>query len=257
MLAGSQKITQADYDDLVNAAVTVEVDGVRNPKVPGGTHIHTVKKKIHVPVEREVKVPVTKRQVEQHVEKKVIRGTKMVPVKKYRDVKETVIQTKEEVVHGYKEVWKKVREPTREIVKKSVPVTRTRKVAYVDYVPKHFEKVVEVPQDEVVEKKGYRVDKHIGTKVVEVEEDQVYEMRPVLVKKGDTRVRDRGYEHHGKTKHGKSYWDRAGYHEFDATIRPGSEPPPELRTERFEPPPRGKSAGRRRKKRPDSPAPPH
>lgn len=168
----------------------------------------------------------------------------MVPVKKYRDVQETVIETKEEVVHGYREVWKKVREPTREVVKKHVPVTKTRKVAYIDYVPKHFEKVVEVPKDQVVEKKGVRVDKHIGRKIIEVEEDHHYEMRPVLVKKGETRVREHGYEHHGKTRHGKSYWDGV-HHDNRAT----SEPPIvhlEPSTQRFDPPARGRSASRRR-----------
>jgi len=244
MLSGSQKISQAEHDRLVRTAV--HVDATSPPPTckmaVGGTHVHTVKKQIHVPVEKEVKVPVVKKSLEQKLEKQVIKGTKMVPVKKYREVQETVIETKEEVVHGYKDVWKKVREPTREIVKKHVPVTRTRKVAYVDYVPKQFEKVIEVPKDKIVEKKGFRVDKHVGRKIVEVEEDHHYEMRPVLVRKGDTRMTHKGYEHHGKTQHGRSYWtDRASV-ATASTATSEANLPPQDATLLFQPPGRTQTA---------------
>jgi len=223
--------------------VHVEIDGARRVvKAPVSTHVHTVKKRIHVPVEKEVKVPVVKKSLEQKVEKQVIKGTKMVPVKKFREVQETIIETKEEVVHGFRDEWKKVRVPTKEVVKKHVPVTRTRKVAYVDYVPKEFEKVIEVPKDKIVEKKGFRVDKHVGRKIVEVEEDHHYEMRPVLVRKGDTRVRHHGYEHHGKTAHGKSYWD-AQYHRASTPSTATSSTELEG-TRKFAPPPRTPRATR-------------
>mmetsp|Transcript_16754 Transcript_16754/g.41789 ORF Transcript_16754/g.41789 Transcript_16754/m.41789 type:complete len:249 (+) Transcript_16754:102-848(+) len=242
MASETRLISQAEQDDLVRQAVHVGPPCGDCLDVPRG-HVHTTKKRIHVPVEKEVKVPVIKREVNRGVEKQVLRGKNMIPVKKYRDVKETVLETREEVVHGHKEVWKKFREPTREVVKKAVPVTRTKRVAYIDYVPKQVEKVIEVPRDEIVEKKGVRVDKHVGRKIVEVEEEHHYEMRPVLVRKGETRMRECGYEHHGKTAHGKSYWDEL-QHEY--LVRSRSEPPLEPRTQRFDPAPRSKSVRRRR-----------
>lgn len=128
----------------------------------------------------------------------------MVPVKKYRTVTETVLESKEEVVHGFREEWRKVKVPTKEVVKTQVPKTVTRQVAYVEYVPKEVHQEVTVPRDVVKEKRGYRLDKHVGTKVMTVEEDHHYEMKPVKVKTGDVRVTETGYLHHGKTQHGRS-----------------------------------------------------
>jgi len=213
MLSASQRITGAQHEALLKSAVHVEGRDTRDNAVGmrGPVHTHTVKKKIHVPVEREVKVPVVKKTVDHQTERTVVQGTKMVPVKKFREVQETVIETREEVVHGFREKWVKVREPTTEVVKKEVPVTKTRNVPYIDYVEKVTEHVITVPKEVVTEKRGYRTDKHVGTKVVEVEQDHHYEMRPVYVKPGETRMRDAGYVHHGLTRHGRSNdWDAGG-----------------------------------------------
>lgn len=142
-------------------------------------------------------------------EQKVIKGTKLVPVKKFKEVQETTVEIHEEVVHGYREVWKKVREPTTQVVKKRVPVTKTRTIPYMDYETKEVEMVVEVPKEVVKTRQGYRLDKHMGSKIVEVEEDHHYEMRPVRVQKGETRVTEhpQNYEHYGKLEHGAPVWD--------------------------------------------------
>jgi len=213
MLSASQRITGAEHEALLKSAVHVEGRDTRDKTVSmrGPVHTHTVKKKIHVPVEKEVKVPVVKKTVDHQTERTVVQGTKMVPVKKFREVQETVIETREEVVHGFREKWVKVREPTTEVVKKEVPVTKTRNVPYIDYVEKVTEHVITVPREVVTEKRGYRTDKHVGTKVVEVEQDHHYEMRPVYVKSGETRMRDAGYVHHGLTQHGRSHdWQAGG-----------------------------------------------
>eukprot|EP00429_Kryptoperidinium_foliaceum_P042417 CAMPEP_0176103210 /NCGR_PEP_ID=MMETSP0120_2-20121206/51779_1 /TAXON_ID=160619 /ORGANISM="Kryptoperidinium foliaceum, Strain CCMP 1326" /LENGTH=219 /DNA_ID=CAMNT_0017437291 /DNA_START=18 /DNA_END=673 /DNA_ORIENTATION=- len=211
----SRTIDRQKHEDLLKTATHVEHKGYKGgggpDKVvlpPGKSrHVHTAVKQIHVPVERTVRVPVVKKHVERQTETKVVNGVKMVPVKKYRTVKETVLETKEEVVEGFREEWKKVKVPTKEVVKKQVPRTVTRQVPYVEYVPKEVVREVRVPRDVIKEKHGIRVDKHLGTKVMTIEEDHHYEMRPVKVKTGDVRVMETGYQHHGKSQHGRSQFN--------------------------------------------------
>lgn len=206
------------------------VEHDHNIPTNGHTHVKTVKKKIHIPVEQTIKVPVMKKEAEIKMERKVVKGQQVVPIKKFKEVEETVVEVQEEVVHGYREVWKKVREPTTEVVKKRVPVVKKRQVPYMDYETKEVEMVVDVPKEEVKTKTGYRYDKHIGSKIVEVEEDHHYEMRPVRVAKGQTRVKEHpdNYEHYGKAMHGAPDWDNAsvstnGHHHPEFKYGPGSQ----------------------------------
>merc|ERR1711879_233246 len=156
-------------------------------------HVKTTKKKLIVPVEEEIKVPIYRKEASRKKEKVVVKGTKLVPVTKYKEVEETVLDVQEEMVNGHKE-------------KRAVPVTRVRKIPYQEFEEKVVEVEVEVPADEVVTRKGFRVDTHVVSKVVEVEEDLIYEMRPVLVGKGEKRMKELGDHHSFKTEHGAPSW---------------------------------------------------
>lgn len=157
-------------------------------------HTKTMKKKVIVPVEEEVKVPVYRKEASRKKEKVVVKGTKLVPVTKYKEVEETVLEVQQEMVNGHAE-------------KRAVPITRIRQIPYQDFEEKVVEVEVEVPAEEVVTRKGFRVDKHVVSKVVEVEEDLIYEMRPVLVGKGEKRMKELGEHHAFKAEHGAPLWN--------------------------------------------------
>jgi hypothetical protein len=157
-------------------------------------HTTTAKKKVIVPVEEEVKVPVYRKEARRKTEKVAVQGTKLVPVTKYKEVEETVLEVQEEMVNGHKE-------------KRAIPVTRVRQIPYQEFEEKVVNIEVDVPAYEVVTRKGFRVDRHVVSKVVEVEEDLVYEMRPVLVKKGEKRMKELGNHHAFKTEHGAPHWE--------------------------------------------------
>merc|ERR1711879_489253 len=159
-------------------------------------HVKTTKKKLIVPVEEEIKVPIYRKEASRKKEKVVVKGTKLVPVTKYKEVEETVLDVQEEMVNGVQE-------------KRAVPITRVRQIPYQEFEEKVVEIEVEVPADEVVTRKGFRVDKHVVSKVVEVEEDLVYEMRPVLVKRGEKRMKELGNHHAFKTEHGAPHWEHS------------------------------------------------
>jgi len=159
-------------------------------------HVKTMKKKVIVPVEETVKVPVYRKEASRKTEKVVVKGIRLVPVTKYKEVVETVLDVQEEMVNGHKE-------------KRAAPVTRVRKIPYQDFEEKVVEVEVEVPADEVVTRKGFREDTHVVSKVVEVEEDLVYEMRLVLVKKGAKRMKEVGDHHAFKTEHGAPHWENS------------------------------------------------
>merc|ERR1712187_736166 len=98
--------------------------------------------------------------------------------------------------------------------KRAKPITKLREIPYTEYEEKVVEVPVQVPDDELNTKLGHRVDKHVVSKVVEVEEDHVYEMRPVLVSKGEKRMKEVGEHHAYKTAHGKPQWEQVeeGWH---------------------------------------------
>jgi hypothetical protein len=157
-------------------------------------HMKTMKKKVLVPVEETVKVPVYRKEANRKTETVVVKGKKLVPVTKYKEVEETVLDVQEEQIGAHKE-------------KRAAQVTRIRKIPYTDYEERIVDIEVEVPADEVVMRKGFREDKHVVSKIVEVEEDLHYEMRPVLVKKGEKRMKEVGDHHTFKTSHGAPNWE--------------------------------------------------
>lgn len=156
---------------------------------------HTSVQEVHLPVCEEVTVPVVRKEVHKAMEQKVIKGTKLVPITKSRDVKETKLEVRTETVDGRQE-------------RRYVPITTVRQVPYTDYEEKEVSMTVEVPTDKVMTRKGHRVDKYVGTKVMAMEQDCVYELRPVLISKSEPRVskHQRTYLHHGKRNHGDPVW---------------------------------------------------
>jgi len=159
----------------------------------------TIRKQMLVPIEETVKVPVVRKEVNRHVAKQTIKAQRLVPVQKFKEVQETTLEVKEEMVNGRRE-------------KRAVPVTRTRRQPYTDFVEEEYDVVVDVPKQEVVTRTGYRMDKHVTSKLMEVEEDHVYELRPVLVKKGECRHRELADHHTFKKAHGVPVWDSDTQH---------------------------------------------
>lgn len=158
------------------------------------THTKTEKKRVIIPVEETIEVPVYRQSLSHKTKTVIVQGKKMIPTTRYKEVEETVLQTVEEMVNGRKE-------------KRAIPVVRKREIPYTHYEAKMVDIEVQVPDDEVVQQIGTRMDKHVVSKVVEVEEDHVYEMRPVLISKGEKRMKELGEHHAFKKEHGACTWD--------------------------------------------------
>jgi len=196
-MGSSKRITEKEDTEIMDKSVHTQHKDYQKflqTFTPQQQHQKTMKKKVLVPVEQNIKVPVYRKEADRKMKTVKVAGTKLVPVTRYKQVEETVLDVEYEMVGGHKE-------------KRAVPVTRIRQIPYQDYVEKQVEIEVQVPDDEVVQRVGSRVDKHVVSKVVEVEEDLVYEMRPVLVKKGEKRMKELGDHHAFKTEHGAPNWD--------------------------------------------------
>lgn len=183
-----------EHDELLRDAVRVDQGEDPLDSHPVRHSTHTVKKIVEVPYEETVRVPVKKKVATPGVEKKVVRGVELVPVRRYKEVKETVIEVQEEEVKGYREVWVKKKVPYTEIVKKPVRVTKVRQIPYTDYEEKEVQVTVDVPCDKVQTRTGYRDDRILKTKLVEVEQDVTIEHRPAIRSEGARRVRELGDE---------------------------------------------------------------
>ena len=66
--------------------------------------------------------------------KQRVTGTRMVPRHGHKTITEHEVQVKEEVVHGFRTVWKQVQEPCTHVVKRPtvVPVSRSVPHTYYD-----------------------------------------------------------------------------------------------------------------------------
>lgn len=147
-----------------------------------------------VPVEEEVTVPVVRKEVRKTMGKQTIICKRLVPVTKYKEVEETTLETREEKVNGRRE-------------KRAVPITQKRMQPYQDFEEEEYEVEIDVPKHEIVTRTGTRTDKQVTSKIVEVEEEHIYELRPVLIGKGEVRHRHIGDHHKFKHEHGKPAWD--------------------------------------------------
>jgi len=174
--------------------------------VSGQLHTATLKKQVLIPKEETVKVPVVRKEASRRKEKRIVVGQKLVPVTKYKEVQEQHLQVREVMENGRME-------------KRHVPVTRTRKIPFTEYEVREVEIEVEVPWEEVITRHGYRHDTHVVSQVFDVEEDHVYEMRPVLVKKGDMRMQPLDDHHKFKKIHGKPVWEGSTQEGFPGVPR--------------------------------------
>merc|ERR1719162_1788989 len=159
------------------------------------------KKHVVVPVEEEVQVPVVRKEVRKKMTKQTITCQRLVPVTRYKEVEETTLETRVETVNGRRE-------------KRAVPITQMRMQPYQDFEEEEYEMVIDVPIQEIVTRTGIRTDKQVVSRIVEVEQEHIYELRPVLVGKGEAQHRHVGDHHKFKHEHGKPEWDdgvRAGW----------------------------------------------
>lgn len=211
---GYMHLSEVEYHNLLNGAMSVAFKSNTPPYEDNKRCIRTVKTQVEVPVEETVQVPVQKKVPQRRTERKIVRGKQLVPVEKVKEVKETAVEVQEEVVHGYRWVWKRVKEPTKEVVKKPVTVTKVRQVPYTDYEEREVEMVVDVPCDKVEVQRGYRQDKKLSTKTVEVEQDEIYAVRPLYLGKGELRMREYdGRRELGYTRVGREVFPERSLHE--------------------------------------------
>jgi len=181
---------------LMKSAVHCQHEGERSGALAmaGQTVTAMVRKHVVVPVEEEVQVPVVRKEVRKTMQKQTVKCQRLVPVTRYKEVEETTLETRIEVVNGRKE-------------KRAVPITQMRMQPYQDFEEEWYEKVINVPIEEIVTRSGFRTDKQVTSKIVEVEEEHIYELRPVLVGKGEAKHRQIGDHHKFKHEHGKPTWD--------------------------------------------------
>jgi len=196
----SKRITKEEDSQLMDQAVHTQHSG-KNKKPFAGTgqvYVETLKKHVLVPTEETIRVPVVRKEKISNTKQHVVQGQKMIPIKKFKEVEETVMEVKGEMVDGR---WEK----------RAVPVKKMKKIPFMEYEAQPVEVVVDVPWEDVVTRTGYRTDKHVVNKVMVVEEDHVYEMQPVYKGKAETRMKE-GEDHHTfKTFHGKPTWDNNAY----------------------------------------------
>lgn len=237
----SKTVISQDLDEtLMHVAVHTQHQKHYNRNLdvePGEQYVKTIKKQVLIPKEDTIKVPVVRKEVVKEVRKAVVRGNKQVPIRKYKEVPETTLEVRYEMVNGIRE-------------KRAVPVTKMKKVPYTDFRSEPVEIEVEVPVEEVVTRKGHRVDKHVVSKVYEVEEDHVYEMRPVYVGKAATRMQEKQEHHTFKQHHGKPVWDKRQTEGWA-----GRPPSPQYKTHLHRPNsagPIGPAAGKNSRQRPAS-----
>ena len=75
---------------------------------------------VEVPYQVTVKVPVNKEEVVAQRERRTINTTKMVPVTRYKEVCEEVVEIKEELVTEWVDVWKRHREQQTKVGRSSL-----------------------------------------------------------------------------------------------------------------------------------------
>jgi len=194
------RLSGEEYDKLLKQAVYVSGPSKRYGEIPGppddsrtsrmGNKLtRTVVRKMEVPVVTSKKVPVERDVVQKGSEKRIVKGTKMVARTGHKVVTDVKVEVQEEVVHGYRTVWKPVKEPCTHIIKRPVRKEVQRKVPYTYYEPEEVTYEMVVPKETVQKQKGYRRDKVVVGKDVLVEQDELYEMRPHHVGYGPPRVK--------------------------------------------------------------------
>lgn len=179
---GGGNVNIAVAQDLLNRAVKISEEELVEDTVDmraRNTDMHrVVVKKVHVPVKRRVKVPVTTLGKTKATETRRVKTKKLVPVQGWKEVEEeyTVVEqrarTRDKVVWVKKIVQEEYMEPytVKKKRMKKVPITQFKEVESYQDVQVEVEKPVEV--------QGYRVDEVEDVKEVEVEEEEVYQLVP-------------------------------------------------------------------------------
>jgi len=209
--AGFRRTTHQEVDGLIKSAVDLHEHEDSLDHVSPGQQKIKRKRVIEVPYTETVQVPVHSKVHTKGTEEKVVTGRQLVPVQKYKDVKETVVEYKEETIRGVKEVWVKKEVPYEKVIRKPVEVVKTRRVPYTDYEEKQVQMKVKVPCDKLEVKTGFREDKVTKTRLVEVEQDLHLHHGPVVVREGTPRMRSLpGGRHHGVTERGRDVYKEDG-----------------------------------------------
>lgn len=185
----------------------------------------TCKTMMYIPEEKMVKVPVVRKEKEKVIEKHTVQATKLIPVTKYKEVLETNLHDRP--VKPGERAWSG--NPKTQVIKTSEMAGRTRKIPYTDFIEEKYDVTVDVPMEKIKTRVGHRMDKQLHSHAVEVSEDCVFEMRPVLVRKGETRAKQLpGEDRMGKSLHGEPVWEGPvldGWHPEYGCITPtGSRP---------------------------------
>jgi hypothetical protein len=164
---------------------------------------------VYIPEERMVKVPVVRKEKEKIIEKHTVQGSRLVPVTKYKEVAE--VNLHDRAVRPGERAWSG--NPKTTVIKTSEMAGRTRKIPYTDFIEEKFDITVDVPREVIKTRVGYRMDKQLHSHAVEIVEDCEYEMRPVLIRKGETKAKQiPDSSVHGKAVHGDPVWD-GGLHD--------------------------------------------
>eukprot|EP00927_Polykrikos_kofoidii_P056282 TRINITY_DN50435_c0_g1_i1.p1 TRINITY_DN50435_c0_g1~~TRINITY_DN50435_c0_g1_i1.p1 ORF type:complete len:252 (-),score=32.84 TRINITY_DN50435_c0_g1_i1:296-985(-) len=202
MATAFRKARANEVESLSRNAVSISEtqEDVRNMRP--GQAVAKKKKLIEVPYTETVQVPVNTKVLTKGFEEKLVTGRRLVPVKKFKEVKETVTEYEETVVKGMKEVWVKEKVPFTDIVRKPVEVVKTKRVPYTDYEEKIVSVKVNVPFDRLEVQTGYREDKVLKSKLMEIEQDLHIEAGPKIIKEGTPRCRDVTGGRHVTVGHG-------------------------------------------------------
>lgn len=188
--AGPQTITEKEYEQIAKRGYKVaDDDGL------AGLVTKHVNEKYQLPYVEDVREPIVKKIPHRTTEKKVVKGTELVPVQKYRDVIETTIEYKKEKVKDFRTVWKPVKEEYEREVERPIEKRKVTKVPYTDYEEKPVERIVEVPVAYVEEQQtGTQSYKRAGTKLVELRGEEKYRFgpdgRPELIGRSGLRLRE-------------------------------------------------------------------
>jgi len=138
-------------------------------------------------------------------------------------VTDVKVEVKEEVIHGYRTVWKPVKEPCTHIIKRPVKVPVERQVPYTYYEPEEVTYEMVVPKESVRKQKGFRKDKVVVGKVVDVEQDELYELRPHHVGYGPPRIKSSDRHQELATQAGREiYTPRPGGGRYAHSPRPAT-----------------------------------
>jgi len=183
-------MTDGELQQILDSGVRMNEDD----DLSGDVTRH-MRERYRIPIVKEVVENITEKIPISKTEKKVIHGTELIPVQKFRDVIDTKIEYKTEKVKGFKTVWKPVQEPYEKEITRPVEIRTTKKVPYTDYEERPIEKIVEVPV-------GVIVEKNIGTQKYNVAKDQLLELSgeelyhfeqdgmPHLVSRNNLKVRE-------------------------------------------------------------------